>query len=185
LKLDRPQATVPWIPSRHRYALFRLLAYVRLRSTAAACAVDDTQVLVIDRDQSNAETYAVAFLLWGTLACFLAQLMSHRLHPAAAVLIAVPIAAMAITAGVVANGVFITPVLHAIGLPRGSHEINIASTLLLLEVGLPASYFALCDGWIRVSAWIFLGCIAANGVAAILFFLMRRRAREAEARCVA
>ena len=186
MKLDRPQAAVPWIPSRHHYALFRLFAYLRLRVTpASACAVDDRQVLAIDCDQSNAETYAVGFMVCGTLACFFAELLSHGLHLAAAVLIAIPIAVISLSVGLLANGFLITPLLHAIGLPRGRHDINIASTIHLLEVALAASYFAARDGWIRVPAWIFLGCIAANGVAAILFFLMRRRARDAEARCVA
>ena len=186
MKIDRPQAIVPWIPSRHHYALFRLVAYVRLLQTRnERCVLDETRVLAIDRDQSTAETYAVAALVWVTAASFLCELLSRRLAFAAAVAIAVPLATLAVSAAVVSLGALFALLQHAIGLPRGPHNINLNSTIMLLPVVLAASYFALAPNWIRIPAWIFLGCIAANGIAAIVLFILRKRVREAEARCVA
>jgi hypothetical protein len=186
VKIDRPQAIVPWIPSRHRYALFRLVAYVRLLlARRNDYALDETKVLAIDRDQSTAETYAVSGLVSLTIVLFLTDVMSIRIHLAAAAAIAIPAAALAVSAAVVLTGTCITPLLHAIGLPRGPHNINVNSTIMLLPVVLAASYFAASQRWVRVPAWFFLACIAANGLAAIALFMLRNRVREAEARCVA
>ena len=185
MKINRPQAVVPWIPSRHRYALFRLGAYVRLLQTPTArCVLDETRVLAIDRDQSTAETYAVAALVWLTVASFVCELLSRRLALAAAVVSSVALATLAVSAAVVSIGALIQ-LLHAIGLPHGPHNINLNSTIMLLPIGLAASYFALAGNWVRVPAWIFLGCIVANGIASIVLFVLRKRVHEAEARCVA
>src|SRR4051794_11468283 len=74
MKIQRPQATVGWIPSRRRYALFRLAAYLRLlRTPPERRILDETKVLAIDRDQSTAETYSVAALVWLTFSCFIAE----------------------------------------------------------------------------------------------------------------
>lgn len=186
MKINRAQAIVPWIPSRHRYALFRLVAYVRLLQTRhEQCVLDETRVLAIDRDQSTAETYVVGALVWMTVTSFVCELLSRRLVPAAAVAIAVALATLAVSAAVVAVGTLVAPLLHAIGLPRGPHNINLNSTIMLLAITLAASYYALFPSWVRVPAWIFLGSIAANGIAAIVLFIVRKRVREAEARCVA
>ena len=186
MKLDRPQAGVPWVPSRHRHALFRLIAAFRLMMTPAErCANEETQVLAIDRDQSNVETYVTTALVWFTLACFFAELLSQCLHPGAAIPAAMAIAMLSVSLGIVLNGVLVTPVLHLLGLPRGPHEINTASAVFLLEIALAASYFALSDRWVRIPAWIFLGSIALNGMAAIILFTIRKRVELMEERCVA
>ena len=186
MKIERPQATVPWIPSRRHHALFRLAAYLRMtRTSAERYVLDETKVLAIDRDQSSVETYAVATLVWFTVASFFAEVMSARMHIAAAGALALPLAAIAINASIPFTGTCITPLLHAIGLPRGAHNINVTSTILLLVLTIAASWFALFDTWVRIPAWIFLGCLAANGAAAIVLFILRKRVREAEARCVA
>ena len=186
MKIERPQAVVPWIPSRHRYALFRLAAWLRLSQTKdEQCVLDDLKVLAIDRDQSTMETLIVAGLVWLTFACFLTELLSRQLVLVAAAAIAVPAAALLINAAVPFVAIFITPVLHLIGLPRGPHNINTNSTIMLMALTLAASYFALSSGWVRVPAWAFLICLALNGIAALVVFVLRKRIREAEARCVA
>lgn len=186
MKIQRPQAAVAWIPSRHRHALFRLVAFVRLTQTPPEqCVLDETKVLAIDRDQSTAETYVVTALTWFTVTCFAAHWMSAIMHILAAAVLAIPVAAFAITFAIPITGIFITPLLHVIGLPRGPHNINVTSTILLLVLAIAASWFALFETWVRLPAWIFLGCIAANGLAAIVLFILRKRVREAEARCVA
>jgi hypothetical protein len=184
LKIERPQAGAPWIPSRRRHALFRLAASIQLLRTAVACPVDETKVLAIDRDQSAAETYAVATLVCFTLTCFLAEALSSRMHVVAALILSVPLAVIAINAAVVGVGLLIAPLLHTLGVPRGPHNVHLNSAIMLLPLGLAASYLALSPTWVRVPAWIFLGCLVANGIAAIVFFILRNRVREAEARCV-
>lgn len=185
MKIERPQATVPWVPSRYRYALFRLVAYARLARTSIRRGVpDDTKVLAIDRDQSTGEAYTMAMLVWFTSAAFTAHLLSSRLVLAAAIVIAIPLAAFAFNAAIVLMGIAITPLLHLIGLPRGPHNIGANSAVILVALGLAASYFATATGWVAVPAWIFLACLAANGVAAIILFTLRGRMRADEERCV-
>jgi hypothetical protein len=103
----------------------------------------------------------------------------------ASVVIAAALATLAVSVAVVAIGALVAPLLHAIGVPRGPHNINLNSTIMLLPVALAASYFALVPNWVRLPAWIFLGCMIANGIASIVLFVLRKSVREAEARCVA
>jgi hypothetical protein len=52
-------------------------------------------------------------------------------------------------------------------------------------IALAASYFVTTATWARFPAWLLLGAIGANGVAAIVLLLLRGRVRAAEARCAA
>jgi hypothetical protein len=186
MKIQRPQATVGWIPSRRRYALFRLAAYLRLlRTPPERRILDETKVLAIDRDQSTAETYSVAALVWLTFSCFIAELLSWWLPIGVAFSVALPIVTVALTLVGPFMAVFVMPLLHTVGLPRGPHNIGVASATLLLAMSLMASYFALSNAWVRVPSRIFLGVLAMNGVAALILFALRKRVREAEMRCVA
>lgn len=186
MKIARPQAAVPWAPSRHRYALFRLIAYLRLaRTQAQSCVRDESRVLAIDRDQSMFEQYTIAVFVWVTVAAFLAAMLSTRVILPLAIAVSIPIAALLFSMGVVVTGVAITPALHAIGLPRGVSNIAPNSWVLLTCVFLPSSYFAISNSWARYPAWLFLGAMVMNGVASIVLFFLRARLRAAEARCVA
>ena len=185
MKIDRPRAAVPWVPSRYRYALFRLVAYARLaRRPLPMFTPGETRVLAIDRDQSSGEAYTIAIVVWFTAAAFMAHLLSARLVTAAAVLVAVPLAAFAFNAAIVLMGIAITPLLHLIGVPRGPNNIGVNSAVILISLGLAASYFATSSGWVAVPAWIFLLCIAVNGMAAIILFTLRGRIQADEQRCV-
>jgi hypothetical protein len=196
VRIARPQAAVAWVPSRHRYALFRLIAYLRLASGADAPRGDrgrrpDTDlganavVLAIDRDQSSVEAYTVCVLVWLTVSAFFAAVLSSALGLPAAIAVGIPIAALTLTLFVVMTGLVVTPVLHAVGLPRGPDNIAPATTVMLIAVTLAASYLATLSTWVRIPAWLFLGALGVNGVAAIFLFLVRQRVRAAESRCVA
>ena len=183
MKIDRPQAAVPWVPARYRYALFRLAAYARLAKTPS-CEIDQTRVLAIDRDQNNAEAYTLAIVAWATASAFLAQLLSRWLVLGLAILAAIPLALFAFSAAVVIIGAIITPLLHAVGLPRGPNNHGVTSAIVFIVLTLAASYFATLDGWVAVVAWFFLGVIILNGTAAAILFGLRQRVRQAELRCV-
>jgi len=196
VRIARPQAAVAWVPSRHRYALFRLIAYLRLASGADGPHGDrgwrpdvdlgaNAIVLAIDRDQSSVEAYTVCVLVWMTVSAFFAAVLSSTLVLPAAIALAIPIAALTLTLSMVMTGLVVTPVLHAVGLPRGADNIAPATMVMLIAVTLAASYFATLSTWVRIPAWLFLGAVAINGVAAIVLFVVRQRVRAAEARCVA
>ncbi|MBV8546295.1 MAG: hypothetical protein JO088_16250, partial [Acidobacteria bacterium] len=57
---DKPEAH--WLPSRHRFALSRLIAYAKLRRARAIAKNAEHLILPIDRDQTAAEMNGVA--LW-------------------------------------------------------------------------------------------------------------------------
>ena len=183
MKIERPQALVPWLPSRNRYALFRLLAYLRLARTTPQ-ARDESRVLAIDRDQNSGEAFVMAALIWAVTWAFFAHLLASSIGVAAAFFIAGPAAILALNAAVVVIGIAITPVLHAIGLPRGPHNIATNSAVVLLVLTVASSYFATLPSWVAVPASLFLTAIVVNGVAALVMFALRHRVRLAEQRCV-
>ena len=57
--VDRPDGR--WLPSRHRFALARLIGYLRLRRAKAAVRHSEHLILPIDRDQTAAEIKAGQF----------------------------------------------------------------------------------------------------------------------------
>jgi hypothetical protein len=184
--IARSQAAAPWVPSRHRFAIFRAVAFVRLLRSGSfpeRGSKEDGVVLAIDRDQSTAENYTVGIFVWLVVSSFFAALLSARLVLAAAVLIALPLGALAVSAAVVIAGLVFAPVSHALGVPRGPSNITLNSTGILMVVTLAASYFAASPAWVRVPAWIFLGAIVLNGLCSAALFVMRARLRGMELRC--
>ncbi|MGZ4778567.1 MAG: hypothetical protein ACXV5L_05180 [Thermoanaerobaculia bacterium] len=186
MNIARPQAAVPWVPSRSRYAIFRLIAYVRLLKKAGEpCVRDEMRVLALDRDQSTAEHYTIALLVWLTVAAFFAAMLSARVILPVAIIIAIPLAALFLNAAVVATGVAMTALLGALGMPRDASRIVPNSWIFLTGLSLSSSYFAMATTWVRYPAWLFLLTLAVNGAASIALFFLRARVRAAEARCVA
>ena len=180
---DRPQAK--WLPSRHRFALARLVAFVMLTCGTGSqpvrrpkggrfAAADglrtrptsdvDRLILAIDPDQSAIENYAASIWYLGSLTCFIAAFVPLLIaFPLALVVIEIPI--------------------YAFGLPFGNRRVTSAG-YVLCGAGA-AFYFALQPNWIRFPAYAFLGVIALNAIAFVIMWLLRRRVRAAEERCVA
>lgn len=187
MTIARSQAAVPWVPSRHRFALFRLIAYVRLLRTRHEqmhpATGADRIVLAVDPDQSTAEAYTVAILVLLTVASFFAALLSARLVLAAAILIALPLAMLAFSAAMVLVGLVVTALRHAVGAPRAPSNITVNSTVMLTGVTLAASYFATWQSWVRIPSWIFLGALVLNTACSAVLFVLRNRVRAAELRC--
>lgn len=185
MNIARPQAALPWLPSRSRHAVFRLVAYMRLRRMGAEPRVrDDTRVLALDRDQNTAEQYTIALLTSLTAASFLAAMLSKRLILPVAIIVSVPLAVLLLNAAVVATGLAMTALLGALGLPRDTSRITPNSWIFFTVLFLSSSYFATVTTWVRYPAWLFLLVLAVNGAASIALFLLRARVRAAEARCV-
>jgi hypothetical protein len=184
--VGRSQAAAPWVPSRHRFALFRAVAFVRLLTSGGAIAEprhENRIVLAVDRDQSTAENYTVAIFVFLTVTSFLAAALSARLVPAAALLLAPMFAAVILSGAVVFTGLVLTPLAHALGLPRGANNLAANSAWIFIGIALAASYFATSTTWVRVPAWTFLAAIALNGICSGILFVLRGRIRAAELRC--
>ena len=140
---DNPAAR--WLPARHQFALSRLIAFLVQRLATPPKLDVDHLLLAVDREQSAYENYIVSVWFWLTTACYLAVLMP--LHPALAIVIAIPLAA------------FVVQVPLYFG----------ATRMILMFLYLCASaYFASVAGPIHFVAWFSLAVFAANAIAWIV-----------------
>ncbi|HKR65275.1 MAG TPA: hypothetical protein VJZ00_16200, partial [Thermoanaerobaculia bacterium] len=69
MRMIRGRRDARWLPSRHNFALFRLLAYLRCRTLAPEPA---DVMIMIDRHQSTLENYTVSAWIFVTLTCSIA-----------------------------------------------------------------------------------------------------------------
>ncbi len=162
MKVVRNREQARWLPSRYRFAIFRLYALVRLAtSTREPGAVIALQ---IDRDQSNEEQYGIALLVLGTVVSYLAALLP--LIPPVAIVVALPLAGLALQVPVYIAGSL---------LPKGRHNTAINGVILMTLIAAASVFFARSESWARFVAWFFLCALVVNGVASCLMFLLRGR----------
>jgi len=171
---DRPEAR--WLPSRHRFALARLIGYLRLRQSKPAANDSEHLILSIDRDQTAAEMNLVALWVFVTTACYIAAALPLTL--ALAIVLAIPLAAIAIHLPIVIGG----PLLRLF-IGDGNH-IKIISVTTMSLLLIASSYVATTASWARFVAWLFLAILLINCLAAATLWLLRNAVQEAEERCV-
>ncbi|HEV7484673.1 MAG TPA: hypothetical protein VGQ65_03245, partial [Thermoanaerobaculia bacterium] len=153
---DRPEAR--WLPSRHRFALSRLIAYAKLRGVRALANDAEHLILPIDRDQTAAEMNAIAIWMFVTTVCYVAATLP-LIWPVA-IIVAIPIAAIAIHFPIVVIG----PIVRML-IGDGDH-IKIISLITMSLLVIASSYVAVSNSWPRYVAWIFFAVLIANGAAA-------------------
>jgi len=168
LKIVRGRADARWLPSRFRFALFRLFAYVRMR--AARPELRDVS-LTIDPDQNNIESQLIGIWATLTLTCY----------AVGTVFASWPIV-LAIPAGVFVAITCLEIPIVVLGLLRTrSNNISLNSVVLMTLLLAAALYFARAQQTlVRVAAWQFLGGLALNAVAAPFAFLLRGSFAEME-----
>lgn len=171
--IDRPDAR--WLPSRHRFALARLIGYLllgRARHTGSFGHL----IMLIDRDQSAMEMQFVALWIFATTACYIAAALPPALP--LAIVLAIPLAAVVLQLPVVLGG----SALRAL-IGDGNH-IRIVSVATMVLLLLASSYVATTRSWARFAAWLFFAMLLLNGAAAVILWLLRGRVQAAEERCV-
>ena len=176
MKAVRDRAEARWLPSRFRYALFRLVAFgiIRRSRPKQACGL----VLVIDRDQSASEYYLISLWLLLTVSCYVGATLSRVTNGVLAAVAAIPIASMLIETPIYLSGAAM-PLLRAAGI-RQERSLRVASMMLYGLLILAAAYFALAESWVRYVAISFLVIIAANAIAAVVMWSLRQRIAELE-----
>jgi hypothetical protein len=172
--IDRPDAY--WLPSRHRFALARLIAFARLGNAPGAINQHEHLILSIDHDQTAAEMQLVAAWVFVTTMCYIAAALPINLP--LAIVLAIPLAAIAIHLPIVIGG----PILRLL-IGDGNH-IKIVSVTTMSLLLIASSYVATTTSWARLVAWLFLTIFILNGAAAAILWLMRNTVRAAEERCV-
>jgi hypothetical protein len=171
---NHPEAR--WLPSRHRFAAFKLYALLRL-ATARPQPTDTEFVLPIERDQSAHEQYTVSVWIYLTAVTYVTALLP--LIVPVAIVLPIPIAAVVLHVPLLLVGAM---------LPRWTPHESVHAKVLMTVMAAVSFWFAQHDAWPRVAAWLFLGVLAMNGIAALLVFAMRgviarfeRRYREGAA----
>lgn len=170
---DRPEAR--WLPSRHRFALARLIAYAKLRVANDGETSAEHLILPIDRDQTAAEMNGVAMWVFVTTVCYIAAALP-LIWPAA-IIIAIPISAIVLQLPTVIIG----PIVRML-IGDGDH-IKIISVIAMALLVIASSYVAASASWARYVAWFFFAVLVINGAAAVAVGLLRGEIRAAEERC--
>lgn len=168
MKLVRGRADARWFPSRHNAALFRLIAYLKLRrARPEPCDA----ILIIDRHQSAMETWLVTSWVTATLACYLAATLFVELHPALALPVSLPIAVALLEVPAIVSALTIAPLWNAT--TNGTDGIRVNSFVVMLLFVAASAYFATRATWVRFVAWQFLALLALNAIAAVIVFALR------------
>jgi hypothetical protein len=153
----------------------RLLAYLKLRAGRGPANEAEHLVLPIDRDQTAAEMNAIAIWIFITTVLYVTAMLP-MIWPAA-ILVAIPVAAVALHFPIVVIG----PIVRLL-IGDGDH-IKIVSVITMSLLVIASSYIAASDSWARYVAWLFFAMLIVNGVAAAVVWLLRGGIRAAEERC--
>jgi hypothetical protein len=170
---DRPEAR--WLPSRHHFAVARLIAYAKLRGAREGARNAEHLILSIDRDQTAAEMNGAAIWVFITTVCYIAAALP-LIWPVA-IVISIPIAAIVLQFPTVVIG----PIVRML-IGDGDH-IKIISVIAMSLLVIASSYFAVSSSWARYVAWFFFAVLLVNAAAAIVVQLLRGGIRAAEERC--
>lgn len=170
MKIVRDRAEARWLPSRHRFALFRLWAFARLKNAKAEPRPG--LMLMVDADQSAVESYTASMWIALTTIAYVASEFAELLPLPIAIAVAVPIGIVAMQVPIYVMGVAILPAIQAIARTR-LVVANFNSIFLIALHVVVASFYALERTWVRFVAWQFLAVIALNAFAAIIVFLLR------------
>ncbi len=176
MKVIVNRSTARWLPSRHRFALAQLVGFACLRRGEKQDAGGpDHLILPVDRDQSAAESYAVAIWVFVTVASYLAALLPLPLP--LAVLAAIPLASVAIHIPIVGGGL-------ALRLLLGDNDhVKIVSVGAMGMLIVWSFFVARSDSWARFVAWLFFAVVAGNAIAATILWLLRAEVEAEESQC--
>jgi hypothetical protein len=172
MKVVRDREEARWLPSRFRFAAFRLLALLVM--TRVSPRERKGLVLVIDRDQNPIENYLLGAgaVMWGSV--FIAGGLIPAVGVIAALLLCLPIALASYSALVVITGLVVEPVIVRAGAPIAlARRINgLVHMALLLGAAL---YFASRPSWVRPVGIAFLLIVIFNVLAAVVMLLLKSR----------
>lgn len=167
MRIVRGRADARWLPSRFHYGLFRLYAYLRIKTARPEPA---DVALVIDANQNRVESFSIGVWTTLTLACY-----------AAGTWFAPWPLPLGLLAGIVVGmtGLQIPVILIGLML-RTRNNISLTSGVMMALLIGAAALFARADSWIRFVAWQFLAVVTLNAVAAAIVFLLRHAVAKTE-----
>lgn len=159
-----------WLPSRHHYALAKLIAFAvsHAASSEASPVPSKRYAFPIDRDQSTPENFAVAAWISATALIETAVLLPFR--PWISVLIAL-----------LATPWLLQVPLYTVGIVTGNRKLTSAATFMVLVIA--SSFVAMMPTPARFAAWAFFGVLALNAMAWVIVQLLRKPIAALEERC--
>lgn len=178
MKVVRDRADARWLPSRFDFALFRLLAYFRLKTLKPEPRAGI--VMSVERHQSAAETYTVSMLVFAVLTSFVASMIATALPLGSACVLAVPATAVLISVQIVLTGVAVTPVVRRIMRLDGKFRQAVNGVVLSAIAITAAVLLTLGTSPLRHVGTVYLAVIGTNAVASVVVFLMQGSIAAAE-----
>ena len=167
MKIVRGRIDAQWLPSRFNFALFRLIAYARMRFSAPE---QGDVSLILDRNQNNLESHLLAAWSTLTVTCWMAGTLFDSWPLPVALLAALPVAITCLEIPVVLLGL----------LRKSENNTRVNSVVIMVLLIAAALYFARAHTWIRFASWQFLSGVALNALAAPVVFLLRGSIAEME-----
>jgi len=177
-----------WLPSRYRYAIFRLMAFLMLRRAdpARSSAPGRRYVLIVDRDQNPIESFTLSLfvVIWCSVGLAIAASDYFAIPPPLAaglfpiLLLVMPLiiqAVLYLVAGIMA-------ISRRAGLPLAepNHRVQTAVFFILM-----CAAAAIASGSGRpplvIVGWCWLALLALNGAAALLMRALNSMVAAAEA----
>jgi hypothetical protein len=172
MRFVRGRTDARWLPSRFNFALFRLLAYQRLRRAGPGTG---QVILGIDRNQNAFESYSVSVWVVLTLTCYVRAILFSAWPLPVGLAVAFPIAGVGIQIPFYVSGLVLAPAWRSLTRSNRASSIDINSATLMTMLLAAAAYFAVHPTWVRFVARSFLAVAATNAVAAVVVHLLRSR----------
>lgn len=158
-----------WLPSRHHYALGKLIAFLVFRAQKRGIAPPSTRyAFPVDDNQSAAETFLVAVWVFLTAVVEMAALLPFR--PWISAIIAV-----------ITMPWLLQVPLYVVGLIFGSRTLISITTFTILAI--TSAFVAVMPTMARYVAWLFFAVLAANALAWPIAWLLREPMRALEQQC--
>lgn len=170
MKVVRGRADARWLPSRFNFALFRLVAFLRMRN-----AKPETRdvALIVDRNQNAIESFALSAWIALTLACYVAAVLPGRWPRSIALLVAIPIAVALPQIAIILFGTTLIPLWNAMTRTRVENVMRVTSAGMMLLFFAATLWIARSPSWARFAAWQVLVLVGLNAIAAAILFLLR------------
>ena len=180
MRVIRDRGDARWLPSRFHFALFRLLAYIRLQM--AKPEPRPGVVLALQRDQNPFETFFLTASVLAVGTAFTATLLDERMSLPAAILVAFMATAAFMQVMIVAVGLIVLSVLRRASPAAGEKRLAMTSAIQMLITIAIATLLAMDDSPLRHVGTVFLAGVAANAIAALIVLAMARPIADAERR---
>lgn len=177
----RDRGDARWLPSRFDFALFRLVAYLRLRTSPPENKPGIA--LSVERHQSASENYLVASCVLALGIAFTATMLDLVMPFALACIIAFPLGAMIVhLVPMWFAGFLVGPITRRInGTPSLNNNAAGSAVLIALAIAA-AAILATGTSPLRHVGTTFLFLTAINALASVVVFTMRRSIAETERR---